>query len=126
MHPEETVAARLLGSIEEFAAQETLALRAGDFTQARAIQDRAAPVIGHLCHLGAGRPAWWTATLGGRLDSVLAQRRESQTLVAAHRDELAAERERLVGTRRRLRSLAPAYAGIAVTGRPSCRLNAAV
>jgi len=122
----EVAALRLLGSIEKFAAQETLALRAGDFSRAQAIQKRAAPVIGRLCHLGAGRPPWWTSALGRRLDAVLALRRESHALVAARREELLAERERLAGVRRRLRSIAPVYAGTAATGRKPARLNAAV
>jgi hypothetical protein len=126
MAREEAVARRLLDSIEEFAAQETLALRTGDYPRALGIQERAAPVIGRLCHLGAGHPPWWTVALGRRLDSVLALRRESQALVAARREELLAESDRLAGARRRLRSIAPAYAGTLASARHSARLNAAV
>jgi len=126
MNSDATIAARLLASIEEFVAPEILALQAEDYSGALAIQERAAPVISHLCHLGAGRPQWWTAALGCRLDAVLAQRRESQTLVAAHREDLTAERDRLAEGRRRLRTLAPAYAGFAARSRQSTRLNAAV
>jgi len=126
MNSNETVAARLLASIEEFVGQEILALRAGDYPGAMRIQERAAPVISRLCHLGAGRPAWWTAALGRRLDAVLARRRQSRALVAAHRKDLSAERDRLAEARRRLWTVAPAYAGCRAASRQSSRLNAAV
>jgi hypothetical protein len=125
MNPAKT-AARLLGAIEHFAEQEFLALRAGDSRRARSIQGRAGPVVEHLCRLAAGRPAWWSAALGRRVEAVLAKRRESRAVLARRREALLAERERLAGICGRLRAVAPAYAGAVGGRRPLPQLNAAV
>ena len=126
MNPAEHTARRLLGAIEEFAGQEMLALRAGDGRAALAIQTRAAPLIGRLCHLGAGRPGWWTPALGRSLDLILARRRESLAFVAELRERVLAERARIAGTQRCLHAVAPAYAAAAGRRNSAPRLYAAV
>jgi len=105
MNPAQT-AARLLGAL--------------------AIQGRAGPLVAHLCRLASGRPAWWSAALGRKVEAVLAKRRESRAVLARRREALLAERERMAGIRSRLRAVAPAYAGAMGGRRPRPQLNAAV
>jgi hypothetical protein len=52
MTPTESTFVRLLVSLEEFAAQESTQLAAGNIALVRKIQERAAPVVAELVRLG--------------------------------------------------------------------------
>ena len=113
-------ASRLLAALEDLVAQELASLRAGDLVAVGSLQARLGAVVEKLCELAGGR---LEPDFRPRLAAVLAQRRESQDLlarrIAANRDEWTG----LAASRSRLGRLAPAYRR---GGAASSRLNVAV
>jgi hypothetical protein len=120
----ETTALRLIASIDEIMAQETIWLRAGNCVRAAAASSRASPLISRLGELAAAHPAA-VATVGFRVGALLAGRRENQSTLSQLKANLTAERARLAEARGRVQAMIPTYARQAsVVPRPT--LNAAV
>lgn len=120
----EAAALRLIASIDELMAQESICLRAGDCIRAAAASSRVAPLITRLGELAAAHPAA-VATAGFRLGSLLVSRRENQSTLGQLREQLTAERARLAEASNRVKRLIPTYARrTSVVPRPT--LNAAV
>jgi hypothetical protein len=123
-------AARLLGALENFASREAILLRVGDYAGFAAVRKRETPLIVRLCELGSGAE---TGPLMGRLQALLARRRENLSMLQKRTLFLSAERRRLAATKERLRMVSPygrsssLTPGIHEAARPgTTRLNAAV
>ncbi len=96
---------RLIGALEDLAAQEALLLRGADFTAVLATQARAAPLVERLVALAGTADAAARA----RLSAVQALRSRSLEWLGA---ELARGREELQAmqvSRRRIAQIAPVY-----------------
>lgn len=122
MNASEIAALRLVASLEEFTAQQALAISVGHAAHAVDLQRRAAPLVERLCELA--REPGLARTIARRLDDLMESRRALQGRLAARRELVNARRQRVALARSRLQSLAPAY-GVK-SGRAPLRLNAAV
>jgi hypothetical protein len=120
----EATALRLIASIDEIMAQETICLRAGDCVKAAAASSRVSPLITRLGELAAAHPAA-VARAGFRMGALLASRRENQSILSQLREHLTAERTRLAEASNRVKSVIPTYARRASVV-PRSTLNAAV
>ncbi len=105
----EAQALRLIASIDEILAQETIWLRAGDCVKAAAASGRVAPLIARLGELAAAHPAA-VATVGFRIGALFAGRRENLSTLNQLRVHLNAERARLAEARGRVQNIMPTYA----------------
>lgn len=97
---------RLLGALEDLAAQEDMLLATEDYAAVVRTQERAAPLVDELARLGA---AAITSDLRPRLQALLERRERSQVRLAA---QIAQTRDALLRTQskqRRISQVAPAY-----------------
>ena len=102
--PAETCA-RLLGALEDLAAQEALLLRGADFPGVLATQERAAPLVERLAALaGTG-----DAAVRLRVSAVLTLRSSSLDWLGAEMTRVRAELQSMQVSRRRIAQIAPAY-----------------
>ena len=112
MTPSEATFVRLLVALEEFAAQESLQLAAGNVAAVRQIQERAAPVVAELVRLG--RTAI-PAVVHSRLVALVNRRLECQERldrqIGQMRDALGQTQANL----RRIGQIAPVYGRMAKT-----------
>ena len=97
---------RLLGALEDLAAQESIQLSNEDYAAVRQTQEQAAPLIAELVRLGGNAV---TPDSRPRLAALLARRQRNQENLAS---QLAQVRDALVRTetsRRRVNQVAPIY-----------------
>ena len=102
----ESTFVRLLVTLEEFAAQESLQLAAGDIAATRMLQERAAPVVAELVRLGRSAIP---ASVHSRLVALVNQRLSNQEFMDG---QLARMRDALGQTQanlRRIGQIAPVY-----------------
>ncbi|MEO6875351.1 MAG: hypothetical protein ABI222_11090 [Opitutaceae bacterium] len=106
MTPSRDTFLRLLGTLEQFAAQESIELVGGNYSSVRQIQERAAPVVAELFRLG---PQTVAATLRPRLDALMALRRRNGEVLS---QQIWHVRKALTQTQVNLRTvgqIAPVY-----------------
>jgi hypothetical protein len=99
---------RLLGALEDLAAQEATQLAGEDYAALRQTQERAAPLVTELARLGG---AAVSTAVRPRLEALLARRQQNQERLA---DRVACVRDALLRTQvhqRRAGQVAPAYGG---------------
>jgi hypothetical protein len=115
-------AGRLLAALGQFTAEEAIWLRAPDRIRAKAVHDRAAPLLAELGRIAAD-PAV-AAALRPKLEAWREARRQNRSRIGELRNQLLSEGERIATARMRLARLLPVYRGDRV--RRSSRLQAAV
>ena len=104
---------RLLGALEDLAAQEAMQLAGENYAAVRQTQERAEPLVTELARLGGSAV---TTALRPRLEALLERRRKNEARLTA---QIARVREALALTQthqRRLAHIAPAYGRTAVLG----------
>jgi len=106
MTPPESTFVRLLVALEEFAAQESLQLAAGQVAAVREIQERAAPLVAELVRLG--RLAI-PAEVHARLVTLVNCRLQNQELMDRQIDRLRDTLGQTQANLRRIEQIAPVY-----------------
>jgi hypothetical protein len=102
----ESTFVRLLVSLEEFAAQESVQLAAGNIVAVREIQERAAPIVDGLVRLGRDAiPAEVHARLVALVNRRLQNQETLDRRVGQMRDALGQTQANL----RRIGQIAPVY-----------------
>lgn len=112
-------ARRLLGALEELAAEEAANLSNLDFVEAVQVIERATPLVVRLAEL-AEHPE--VHSLRPQVQDLLIRRRQNVALLDRHLTGIQSEMRRVDEARGRLARVAPVYAGGAAS--PS-RLNTA-
>lgn len=102
-------AARLLSSLEELAAQESVLLRTLDFVDAVAIQERAAPLVEQLALLAAHPEV---LVLRPKVAKLIERRQQSRFFLDTQLGKLQSELKRIDEARTRLAKVVPAYAAM--------------
>lgn len=97
--------ARLLGALEDLAAQEALLLRAADFQAVLATQERAAPLVERLAALAGTADA----AVRIRVSGVLALRARSLEWLSAEMARVRADLQQMQSSHRRIAQFAPVY-----------------
>jgi hypothetical protein len=98
---------RLVAALEELILAETLALQAGDVATATQAQGRAAPLIAALAEVRQAGEL--SGDLIPRLREVAARRQQNQIHLAAMKDRLRPELERLQVARRGINGVRTVY-----------------
>lgn len=115
MTANESTFVRLLVSLEDFAAQESLQLAAGNIAALRQIQERAAPVVTELVRLGRNAiPVEVHSRLVAVVNRRLQNQESMERQIGPMRDALGQTHANL----RRIGQIAPVYGRQAKTDRP--------
>lgn len=96
---------RLLSALEDLVAGERIALRAGDYAGAVALQERAEPVVARLVELAPTA----SAASRARAQAVVARREEHSRLVGDAIEQTRGELSRMAEGRRVAARIAPVY-----------------
>lgn len=102
-------AVRLVAALEDLAAGEGVALRAGDYAGALALQERAGPLVARLAGLAAGVDA----AVRARVLALVERRRGHAARLQEAMDHARGELARMAEGRRTVARIAPVY------GRPA-------
>jgi hypothetical protein len=98
---------RLIGALDDLAAQEAASLAAGDIEAVLALQKRAAPLVQDL---GARGPAVADEGLRSRVAAWLGRRRQIMDCLSTRMEEARRQIGQLDASRRRVAQVGPAYA----------------
>jgi hypothetical protein len=109
---------RILAALEDFAAQETTALAAGDFATLAALAHRAAPLVEHLAQHGPGLA---DENFRARIAALLERRRQNDDTLSVHLAHAKAELKRANESQRRVAQIASIYGS---TGTATRQLSA--
>lgn len=112
--------ARLVTALEDLAAQEECALRAGDFAVVETLQERAGAVIGDLASRSV---AMADESLRERLVAVSARRARSSEWLAGELSRLRADLAETKASRGRVAQIAPVYGRSPSATRVASRLE---
>ncbi|HEX2852279.1 MAG TPA: hypothetical protein VHO24_03495 [Opitutaceae bacterium] len=96
---------RVLSALEDLASQEELLVRAEDYTEVAAVQERMAPLVYFLVEEKAAADL----TLRERIVSFVARRDRTQERIATEVGKMREEMVQLELSRRRIARVAPAY-----------------
>jgi hypothetical protein len=97
---------RLVAALDDLAAQEAVALHARRFEEARAVQNRAAPLVDFLVACGVDVA---DDALRSRVSALLLRRNQTDKWLADQIERVRAELQQSEETQRRLAQVAPAY-----------------
>jgi hypothetical protein len=97
---------RLIGALDDLAAQEAASLAADDIEAVIALQKRAAPLVQDLGERG---PAVVDDVLRSRVSAWLVRRREIMDRLAVRIEEARGQLGQLNASRRRVAQVGPAY-----------------
>src|SRR4051812_8084231 len=96
---------RVLGALEDLAAQEALLIHAQNYVEVATVQERMAPLIRFLIEGVAAADA----ALRDRIAALVARRDRMQQYLAAEVEKKRKEMAQLELSRRRIAQVAPAY-----------------
>ncbi|HVU31943.1 MAG TPA: hypothetical protein VHE61_00815 [Opitutaceae bacterium] len=100
---------RLVGALEDLAAEELANLRLRDFATVLSIQKRAAALVDDLVIHG---PAVADESLRSRIAGVIARRTEAATWLATEIEVTRTELQSVETKQRRMARVAPVYGGV--------------
>ena len=104
-------AVRLVTALEDLAAQEAATLRTRNFSEAIAIQQRAAPLVQLLASSATDVPE----DVRARITALLGRRQSSDAWLAHEIEAVRAKLQETAETLRRVARIAPAYGRPGVT-----------